>query len=513
MRREYSKYAIAWTVALGLFMAVLDSTIVNVALTPMGNALGASLTDIQWVITAYLLTQAGIIPVAGYLGNRMGLKNMYLACLALFTFGSLLCTFSQNEPMLIVFRIIQGVGGGALFPLVQSIALRAFSPQERATSSAIVGVSALVAPALGPTIGGVLTDTFGWQSIFLVNVPLGAIAILLAWRIVPADKVSQLDRKSFDTVGLTLSIAGVLAVIYAFSLVSQVQPGTVTTLQPRGEIYGWSYWLVWALLAAGVAILGLFALYELRISPDPVLDLRLFKKYNFTVPSLVNWFVAMAIFGSFFLMPVFLESVRLPHLSATDAGLLLLPQGLASAIAVLLSGRLLYDRLGVRNLILIGAVFLVVGSWGFTWLSPDGDTLNIIPWSIVRGLGFGFTFIPVQTRALQEITGPALAKASSLLNVGRQIFSSIGTTVASVLFTQQTNQHLTELRESALANKTLRDPNLLAAQAGTAGINNVFMIVTVAAVAILIISLALPGKVKFTPSGTEAPKQEVLMVE
>lgn len=510
MEQRYSKYAIAWTVALGLFMAVLDGTIVNVALTPMGTSLRIGLSDIQWVITAYLLTQAAVIPVAGYLATRWGLKRMYLLCLALFILGSFLCALAQNEATLISFRVVQGLGGGALFPLVQSIALRAFAPQERATSSAIVGVSALVAPALGPTIGGVLTDTFGWPFIFLVNVPVGLLAVLLAWRIIPRDSAGELAHNRFDVVGLLLSICGVLAIIYAFTVVSQVQPGTVTGANPRGDIYGWSYWLVWALLGTGVGLLSLFALYELRVSRDPVLDLRLFQKYSFALPSLINWLVAMAIFGSFFLLPVFLESVRLPHLSATDAGLLLFPQGVASAIAVFLSGQWLYNRLGVRNLILIGAGLLVVGTWGFTRLATETDLPTIVGWSIVRGLGFGLTFVPVQTRALQEITGPALAKASSLLNVGRQIFSSVGTTIAGVLFTQQTIRHSTEIHAAAVGTHVPLALSLVAARAATLSLDDVFMGITLAAVLILVVAVALPANPQFIRNApTPAPQTPV----
>ena len=510
MQPHYSKYAIAWTVALGLFMAVLDGTVVNVALSAMEHSLGVGLSDIQWVITGYLLAQAAIIPVAGYLALRVGFKRLYLISLALFILGSLACAVAPNETVLVVCRVVQGLGGGALFPLVQSIALRAFQPQERAAAGAIVGVSALVAPALGPTVGGLLTDAFGWQAIFLINVPVGILALFLAWRVVPADSDHALNRSGFDLVGLILSIMGVLAVIYAFTLVSQVQPGTISALNPRGEIYGWGYGPVWVVLAAGVLLLSLFAFYELHISSDPVLDLRLFKNYTFAVPSLINWLVAMAIFGSFFLLPVFLEGVRLPHLSATGAGLVLFPQGVASAVAVFLSGRLLYDRLGARPLILFGALLLVVGSWGFTRLTPDADIQSIVLWAIVRGLGFGLTFVPVQTRALQEITGPALAKASSLLNVGRQIFSSIGTTVASVLFTQQTAHHTTELRRLALTAPQPADPQLLAAAAGTLSMNDVFLVVTGVAVLILLGSLALPGKLTFAPvsAGLAQPQTE-----
>ena len=240
MKPAPSKYAIALTAALGLFMAVLDNTIVNVALTPMARALQTNLSSIQWVVTAYFLTQAAVIPVAGYLGIRLGQKRLFIAALLFFTFGSFLCGVSGTQELLIIFRVVQGIGGGALFPLAQAIALRSFPPNERANASAVIGVPILVAPALGPTIGGFLTTNFGWEYIFFVNIPIGIVAAFLAWRIIPADNRVASPAGKFDFVGLVLSITGVLAVVYAFTVVGETQPGTETVFNPRGDIYGWS---------------------------------------------------------------------------------------------------------------------------------------------------------------------------------------------------------------------------------------------------------------------------------
>jgi EmrB/QacA subfamily drug resistance transporter len=514
--RQTSKYAIAWTAALALFMAVLDSTIVNIALVPMSRAVNTDLSGIQWVISAYFLTQAAVIPVAGYFGLRFGLKRLFIICMVVFTLGSVLCGLTDNLGWLVAFRIIQGLGGGGLFPLAQAIALRAFPPQERATSSAIIGFSALVAPILGPTVGGLLTDSFGWESIFFINLPVGIVAIYLAWRNFPADNNAEKIQSRFDYLGLTLCISGVLLVVYAFTLVSETQPGTVTALQPRGEIWGWGYWLVWVLLGAGALLLAAFAVFELRFSRDPVLDLRLFKNYAFATSTVVTSAIAMVIFGSIFILPVFLEQIRLPHLSALEAGLILLPQGIASAVAVLLSGRVLYNRIGPRNLIIIGAVLLIIGTWGWTNLQPDTDGWSLLPWLVIRGLGFGLTFVPAQTRALQEITGLALAKASSLLNVVRQIFSSIGTAIATTIFLQQIAHYNAQLRAEAL--RTLPpgvtpNPNSpqiqqLVARAGTQAANDVFWITTIGAVLILLLAFTLPGRPKTPEPESEATTRE-----
>ncbi len=499
-----SKYVIALTAALGLFMAVLDNTVVNVTLTPMSQALGASLSSIEWVITGYFLAQAAVIPVAGYFSNRVGIKRLFIACLILFTLGSLLCGIATDERMLIGFRLLQGIGGGALFPLAQALAFGAFAPSERAVASAIVSIPVLLAPAFGPTIGGLINDNLGWQYIFFVNVPVGILAVVLAWRVFPADKKPTVVAGArFDVVGLVLSILGVVAIVYGFTLVSQAQAGSETILNPRGMPNGWGYWPVWACIAFGVAVLTVFAFYELRVSRDPVLDLRLFRERTFTVGSGVIWVVSMMVFGSLILIPIFLEQVRNPPLSALDAGLALMPQGLAAAVAVALCGRF-FDRVGVRNFVLLGAACLILSSWGISQLPATADGAWLLPWLVIRGLGFGFSSTPVQTLAMQRIVGPALPKASSLFTVTRQIFSSIGVAVFTTVFIQQTTAHATALQAGLQLPAGVKpDPNnpafqaaraQLAAQAGTAGMQDVFWIVTLGTCLLLILAFMIPNR-------------------
>jgi len=526
---QKSNYPVALTAALGLFMAVLDATIVNVGLVPIARAFKTDVSTVQWVLTGYLLAQAAIIPVAGYLGNRFGTRRIFALSLALFTVGSLLCGLAQDETSLIIFRVIQGIGGGALLPLGQSIAFGAFPPEKRAMAGPIIGVPILLAPAFGPTIGGLIIDNWGWEYMFYVNVPIGIVAIMLAWWIIPAaEKTSESkSRASFDYVGLTLSIVGVLAVVYAFTLVSETRSGTQTALNPRGELNGWGYWLVWVLMGAGVLILAIFAWYELKVSKDPVIDLRLFARYDFTISSVVSWFTAIVIFSSLLLLPVFFQNVRLPHLSAIDTGLALMPQGIAAAFGVAIGGRF-YHKLGVRNLVLIGVVLLIISSWQLTNFSPATAGTELIPWLILRGLGFGMTMIPVQTLALQAITGPALAKATSLFNMTRQIAQSIGTAVVVTLFAQQTTQHANELRDQltrSLPPGVTFDPNSpqaiaareqLGAQAGTMAVNDVFFILTIGTLLMVGLAIALPNRKKQNGNisqGAEESPAPALMLE
>ena len=501
-----ARYAIALTASLGLIMAILDATIVNVALVPLSKAFATDLSTIQWVVTGYFLAQAAVIPIAGYFGNIFGLKRVFMLCLVLFTAGSVLCALAQDENSLILFRVVQGIGGGALFPLGQAIALGAFATQDRAAATAIVAIPVLLAPVFGPTVGGWLIDNFDWQAIFLVNLPVGILALTLGWFILPADRpVQRRAGTGFDFIGLALVTLGVLAVVYAFTLVGQSQPGTQTPLNPRGDLYGWSYWLVWALLGVGAAILAIFAVYELRVSKDPVLDLRLFRQYEFSVASVVSWINAVVVFGSLFLLPVFFQQVHQPNLSALDAGLALMPQGIASALAVAIGGRF-YNRIGVRPLVTAGAILLIISSWLLTQITPTTDGWEIMPALILRGFGFGLTLLPVQTMALEIITGSALPKASSLFNVTRQIFSSIGIAVTISLFVQRTSTHAADLAAQAQAQLppgVTPDPNnplvqqaikRIASQAGTAGITDVFFYVMLGMFVLLAVSFVLPSR-------------------
>ncbi len=494
-----SRYAIALTAALGMVMAVLDNTIINIALVPIANGLRVDLSVVQWLITGYFLSQAAVIPIAGYLSNRFGRKNVFLVSIILFTLGSLLCGLARDATLLITFRIIQGIGAGAIFPVAQAITLEPFPPNERAKANAIIGIPILLAPVFGPILGGWLNDLAGWPYLFFINVPIGILSVLLIWFIIPRDRPQQVsDQKYFDYIGLTLSILGVLALVYAFTLVNQIDPASRTTLNPMGHAYGWSYWLVWTLFALGALLLTLFTFYELR-SRDPVLDVRLFKEYNFTIASVVSWFLGMTVFGSLLLIPIFLQQVHLPHLTAFEAGLVLFPQGIGAVLGIALGGPL-YPRIGVRALTAGGVLILIVALWQFGHLTPTVSGLSLVPWNVLLGFGLGLTIIPSQTLALQTLSGTALAKGSSLYAVTRQITSSIGTAIITSLLVQQTISHMAAL-QSQLPVGTPPDPRSpqvtqMMAQAGTSANNDVFTILAIATGVLFFVALLLPGRKK-----------------
>ncbi len=529
---EY-RYKVGLVAALGLFMAVLDNTIVNVSLTAMQRSFNTTINNIQWVVTAYFLAQAAIIPAAGYLGNRFGLKNVFMLALGVFTVGSLLCGLSANFPqsgdtLLIAFRILQGIGGGMLFPLGTAISFSVFPPADRAKASGLIAVPVFIAPTLGPTIGGLIVDSpLAWPGIFYINIPVGIIAIFLMWRIYHPDRLSA-DGKAhvaapagtanaavgrpgapaaatagFDWFGLISSIVGIVLVIYGFELVSETRPGTITQFKPRGDIYGWGYGGVWAFIVGGLAVLAAFAVYELRVAKDPVLDLRLFRNYNFGIASLLTWVTRAVVFGSFFLIPLFLQQFR--GYTAVQTGLMLIPQGLFAGAAVVITSRL-YDRIGARIIVAVGMILLTISSIMLIAIKVDSGPAFFIPIIALRGVGFGFSNLPLQTLALSAITGRALPKASSLYNATGQIFSSIGIAVLSTLLVQYTTSQAGDIIATSQANRTPPPANI-AALAGAGAMSTIFIILSIGTGVAVLLSLLLPGRATQAAQAAQIAKQ------
>ena len=498
------KYAIALTAGLGLIMGILDNTIINIALVPISKDLKVDLSTAQWLVTGYFLSQAAVIPVAGYLGNRFGSRRIFMLCVALFTAGSLLCGIAADPTLLIIFRVIQGLGAGALFPLGQTLALDPFEPHERAKAMSVIILPILLGPVLGPILGGWLNDSFGWHYLFLINVPIGFLTVFLTWRIIPVDRpVATVGGRGFDYIGLVLSTFGILSLVYGFTLVNETDPATKTALNAIGSTYGWSYWLVWTLIGAGIVLIGIFTVYELRLK-EPMMDLRLFKNYSFTISSIVTCVISGTVFGALLLLPVFLQQDR--HMTALDTGLALMPQGLGAMIGAGLGGPL-FNKLGARILTGAGAVAVIIALWQFGNLTISSDGWSMAPWNFLLGVGLGLTFIPSNTIAFLSLSGPALAKASSLFNVTRQIASSVATAIVITVLVQQTTSHAQTLIAQAQAGlpagtpaPNMSDPNVQAGlkqltdQAGTLGSNDVFIYLAFGTVLVLLLSFVLPSR-------------------
>jgi DHA2 family multidrug resistance protein len=505
------RWRIAIVVTIGLFMAILDTSIVNVALPQMQRDFHTDFNTIIWVATAYFLAQAAVIPISGYLSDLAGTKAIFIATSALFVLGSALCVLAPTKEALIAFRVVQGIGGGALFPLGFAILFRTFSPAERGPASAVGGVAVLLAPVLGPTIGGYLTTTFDWRAIFIINLPIGALALALALYVLPGHTAEQTaigaggdpspGRKRFDALGLVLAMAGFVALSYGVTQAGA--NGWNDTIFQTVSI-GWLTLQLSVLryLLVGVVLLLVFVGVELRVS-DPVLDVRLFRNYTFSMASLLNWALAAFIFGSLFLLPLFFENVQ--GRTPLTTGEILIVQGVGAAVANFVAGSL-YNRVGPRIIVAVGFALMAVATLGLRQLEVGTTGQSLQVWLALRGAAFGLANVPLQTLALSVVSNRAIARASSLVNVTRQVFTAVGVAALTAYLTQQAHAHGADIAAafrtrppSGVAATCLaavgRHPAALQAcaqqHATTLGLNDTFTVLLVGCAAAALLALLL----------------------
>jgi EmrB/QacA subfamily drug resistance transporter len=487
MRLSY-RWQVALVVALGLIMSSLDNTIVSVVLPQIAAAFHTDFQSVTWVGSAYFLAQAAVIPVVGYFSDRVGTKPIFVAALTLFTVGSALCALAPDQHYLIAFRVLQGIGGGALMPVGMAILFRLFAPAERAGAMVLLMVPILLAPAFGPVLGGYLATNFSWNTIFTINIPVGIITLALALLVLrgrTAERATAQDgapaSQRIDVLGLVLSMTGFTALVYGIS-----QAGSL----------GWDSTTVIAALVIGGIVLALCAVVELLVK-DPVIDLRLFKLYSFTIANVLLWATSAVLFGSIFLLPYFFEGVE--HLSALTTGAILIPQGLAMAVGVAVCGRL-YNVVGPRVLTVGGLVIVAVSLLGFTHLDVTTTGADLQWWLILRGLGMGAIFQPLQTLGVSAVNNQQMAKASSLISVLRMVTGALGIAGVTTYVTQQATSHgqaiaadLGHKPPTGIAATCLRAGSGLhtcvAQHAVTMGINDTFWISFVACLVCAVVAL------------------------
>lgn len=411
---------IAVVVVLGSIMSVLDTTIVNVALDTLGKDLGSPLNDIQWVVTGYLLALAAVIPVTGWAARRFGPRNLYLVSLMVFTAGSALCALAWSTPTLVGARVIQGIGGGMTLPLGQMILARAAGPQHMGRVMSVIGVPTVLAPVLGPALGGLLLEHLGWQWIFLVNVPVGVLAVALGLRLLPQDDPATVDASArLDTVGLALLAPGLSILTYGLA-----EAGTAGSLTSARVV-------VPVLIGLGLTVV--FVLRALRVR-NPLLDVRLFLDRGFAAASATTFALGAALFGSMILMPLYFQTVR--GEDAVHTGLLLAPQGIGVAVSIFLSGRLT-DRFGGGPVAVLGTSLTALATIPFAFVGASTSFGLISAALVVRGLGIGMAFMPAMIAAFAALRPEQLADATPQLNVVQRVGGSIGTAVLAVVLQRQ----------------------------------------------------------------------------
>ena len=411
---------VAGVVVLGAIMSILDITVVNVALptfqTEFGEP-GAPLlySTVTWSVIAYTLALAMVIPLTGWAADRFGTKRLYMTALLLFTLGSMLCATASSIGMLIGFRFLQGLGGGMLMPLGMTIMTRAAGPARMGRLMAILGVPMLLGPIFGPILGGYLIDNYSWHWIFLINVPIGAVAILYAWRVLASDRPTP--SESFDWVGAALMSPGLALFLYGVSSI----PGEGTFFSPKVVIPG----------TIGVLMVAAFVWWSFK-PKHPLLDLRLFRNRNLTVSTITMFLFAMAFFGGLLLVPTYFQQVR--GETPLQAGWLMAVQGLGAMITMPIAGALT-DKLPVGRIVPFGLVLIIGGMYALTQLTSTTPYSQILPVLFVMGLGMGATMMPLMTSALKTLKSHDVARGSTLLNISQQVASSIGVAIMSVVLT------------------------------------------------------------------------------
>jgi EmrB/QacA subfamily drug resistance transporter len=412
------KWRVLAVVVFGIFMVVLDTTVVNVAFPTMREQFHASLALSQWIVSLYVLALGIVTPIAGYLSDRFGTKRTYLAGLALFALGSLGSGLSPSLIALLCTRALQGVGGGIALPLGTAMLFNAFPPEEQGLALGLYGVALLVAPALGPILGGYLVDRELWRWIFFINVPVGVAGVVLGVFLLREKKPDR-EPKS-DPWGLLTSIIGFGSLLYAASI---------------GADAGWSSRPLQIAGALGILGLAAFIYIELAVAEDPLLDFALFKRGVFVNATLVGWVTVMALFGAEFLMPIYLQMVR--GRTAFQTGLILLPLALAAAITTPIAGRI-YDRIGPRALVVLGFSVLCVNTWQLSKLTATTGVGWILFLMAMRGFALGNTVQSTYATALGTVAKERVSRGSSLINSTRFVVQSIAVAIfASIVASSQ----------------------------------------------------------------------------
>ncbi len=422
------KWLVVMVVVFGIFMSVLDATVVAVALPKLQAVFGATLNQIQWVVTGYLLAFAVIIPLIGYLADRFGIKRIYMTALVVFTGGSIVCGLAWNTDSLIFFRILQGLGGGGLLPLATAMIYAAFPPQERGIASATLGVPVLLAPALGPTLGGYIVQYSDWRLIFYLNVPIGIAGFLMALFLLRERRSPNPGR--FDLPGFAFSTIGFGTLLYGI---------TDSTTD------GWTSSTVLFFVASGIVSLLGFIYVELT-SQSPLLDLRLFKDWSFLSGNMISWILQISFFGALFLVSLFLQESR--GLGPFQTGLWLLPEALVTVV-ILPIGGILVDRIGAKWIILVGVTALALASFGLAHLNLYTTFWGLQSVLVIRSVALAFTLQPASVVALYNVPRNALPRASSLLRVMSQVAGSFGTATLTTYLQDRVPLHFAHLAEQA----------------------------------------------------------------
>jgi len=406
---RHNPWLITISVMAAVFMEVLDTSIANIALPHIAGSLSATTDESTWVLTSYLVSNAIILPMTGWLGNYFGRKNVLISCIVMFTVTSALCGLAWSLPALVVARILQGAGGGAMVPIAQAIMLESFPPQKRGQAMAVFAMGVVVAPILGPTVGGWITDNYSWRWIFYINLPVGIAAASMAeWFVEDPPYIKRNVKADIDFVGF-----GLLSVWLA----------TLQIILDKGQEADWfsAKWICLFTATSVASFLGFIA-WEFYCE-HPLVDLRVFKNRNFTVGLILMTSLGAILYGTTAQLPLFLQTLM--GYPALQSGYAMSPRGIAAFFTTLLVGRLV-GKIPMRAMLFVGFITLAISSFMLSDINLQVSQINVIWPSVINGIAISFIFVPLTTTTMSQLSQQQIGNASGLYNLMRNLGGSIG---------------------------------------------------------------------------------------
>ncbi len=417
--QKLEQWLALFVVIIGTFMSILDSSIVNIAIPKMMAVFGVSLDEVKWILTSYTLALGSIIPLTGFLADVFGNKRVYVFALSMFTIGSLLCGFAWSNTSMIVFRVIQAIGGGMIMPIGMSIIYQTFPENERGLALGFWGIASMAAPTLGPTLGGYIIEHLDWRLIFNINVPIGAVGVVLAWILLKDTPIKKVS--GFDYLGFISSTLGIVSILYVLG---------------EGSSIDWSDIKNPLLITFGILSLVFFVVNELT-HENPLLDLRVLKIPEFSLSQGISCVLTFALMGGTYVLPLFLQNIR--GYTPMETGLILFPSAIAVGFMMPVSGAI-FDRIGAKPVVLPGMVLLGIASYFLVGSINLDATANSIMWLLtIRGLGLGLAMMPINTAGMNAVPQNMVTRASALSNTIRQISGALSITIMTTLIQNNLN--------------------------------------------------------------------------
>lgn len=479
----------------GMFIAILNQTLLNVALPKINTEFNISASTGQWLMTGFMLVNGILIPITAYLFNKYSYRKLFLVALVLFTIGSLICAISMNFPIMMVGRVLQAIGAGVLMPLGSIVIITIYSPEKRGAAMGTMGIAMILAPAIGPTLSGYIVQNYHWNVMFYGMFIIGIIAILIGF--VWFKLYQYTTNPKADIPGIIFSTIGFGALLYGFS---------------EAGNKGWGSVEIETMFAIGIIFIILFVIRELRMK-SPMLNLEVLKFPTFTLTTIINMVVMLSLYGGMILLPIYLQNLR--GFSALDSGLLLLPGSLIMGLLGPFAGKLL-DTIGLKPLAIFGIAVMTYATWELTKLNMDTPYMTIMGIYVLRSFGMAFIMMPMVTAAINALPGRLASHGNAFLNTMRQLAGSIGTAILVTVMTTQTTQHLSAFGEELdKTNPVVQDHmRELASQYGgqegamkvllqfvnklatVEGINDAFIVATIFSIIALILCLFLQSNKK-----------------